>query len=77
MGPVCETSDCFAKDRSLQEVREGEYVAILSAGAYGKTMASRYNSRGLAAEILVKGSEHALISERESFAHMISLERIP
>ena len=49
----------------------------MSAGAYGKTMASRYNSRGLAAEILVKGSEHALIAERESFAHMISLERIP
>jgi len=49
----------------------------MSAGAYGKTMASRYNSRGFAAEVLVKGSEHALVSERESFAHMIALERIP
>ena len=54
VGPVCETSDCFAKDRSIQEVKEGEFVAIMSAGAYGKTMASRYNSRGLAAEVLVR-----------------------
>ena len=49
----------------------------MSAGAYGKTMASRYNSRALPAEILVKGSEYALIHERETFDHMISLERIP
>lgn len=55
VGPVCETSDCFAKDRSIQEVKQGEFVAIMSAGAYGKTMASRYNSRGLAAEVLVRG----------------------
>ena len=55
VGPVCETSDCFAKDRSIQEVKEGEFVALMSAGAYGKTMASRYNSRGLPAEVLVRG----------------------
>src|SRR6185437_11784240 len=42
VGPVCESSDCFAKERALQEVGEGEYLGILSAGAYGFTMASRY-----------------------------------
>jgi diaminopimelate decarboxylase len=77
VGPVCETSDCFAKDRSIQEVKQGEFIAIMSAGAYGKTMASRYNSRGLAAEVLVYGKQHALIFERESFDQIIALERIP
>lgn len=55
VGPVCESSDCFAKDRVIQDVKEGEFVAIMSAGAYGKTMSSRYNSHPLTAEVLVSG----------------------
>lgn len=58
-------------------MREGELVAIMSAGAYGKTMASRYNSRSLPAEVLVKGSQFDLIGARETFEQMIALERIP
>ncbi|HRE82596.1 MAG TPA: diaminopimelate decarboxylase [Opitutaceae bacterium] len=77
VGPVCESGDCFAKDRQLQQVGEGEYVAVLSAGAYGFTMASRYNSRPLAAEVLVKGSIYELIRPRETFEVMIAGERVP
>jgi diaminopimelate decarboxylase len=77
VGPICESGDCFAKDRSLQEVGEGEYLAFMSAGAYGYTMASRYNTRGMAAEVLVHGSTFELINARETFEQMISGEKIP
>ena len=66
VGPVCESSDCFAKDRPVQEVGEGEYLALMSAGAYGKTMASRYNARPLPAEVLIKGSAFELVGARET-----------
>ncbi len=77
VGPICESGDCFAKDRSLQEVGEGEYLALLSAGAYGFTMASRYNTRGMAAEVLVHGSTFELINARETFEQQIAGEKIP
>ena len=77
VGPVCESSDCFARERSLQAMGEGEYLAILSAGAYGFTMASRYNARPLAAEVLVKGSAFELVRARETFEQMIAGERLP
>ncbi len=77
VGPVCESSDCFAKERSLQAMGEGEYLAILSAGAYGFTMASRYNARPLPAEVLVKGSAFELVRARETFEQMIAGERLP
>jgi diaminopimelate decarboxylase len=77
VGPICESGDCFAKERQLQEVGEGEYVAFLSAGAYGHAMASRYNTRSLAAEVLVKGSAFELVNGRESFEQIIAGERIP
>jgi diaminopimelate decarboxylase len=77
VGPVCESSDCFAKERSIQDVGEGEYLAIMSSGAYGKTMASRYNARALPAEVLVKGSSFELVCIRENFEQMTALERIP
>jgi diaminopimelate decarboxylase len=77
VGPICESGDCFAKDRQLQEVGEGELVAFMSAGAYGYTMASRYNTRGMAAEVLVRGSAFELINPRETFEHMIAGEKIP
>jgi len=77
VGPICESGDCFAKDRQLQEVGEGEYVALMSAGAYGQVMASRYNTRAIPAEVMVKGSAFELVSGRESFEQMIAGERIP
>ena len=77
VGPVCESGDCFAKDRTVQEVGEGEYVAFMSAGAYGHTMASRYNSRCLPAEVLVAGSRFELVNPRENFDAVLAAERIP
>ncbi len=77
VGPICESGDCFAKDRLVQEVGEGEYVAFLSAGAYGYTMASRYNTRAMAAEVLVSGSRFELVNARESFETMTAGEKIP
>ncbi|MBA3850468.1 MAG: diaminopimelate decarboxylase, partial [Opitutus sp.] len=77
VGPVCETGDCFAKDRVLQEVGEGELVAFMSAGAYGRTMAGRYNTRAMPAEVLVSGRRFELVNARESFENMVAGEKIP
>jgi diaminopimelate decarboxylase len=77
VGPVCESSDCFARGRTLQEVGEGEYLALMSAGAYGFSMANRYNARALPAEVLVQGSAFELIKARDTFEQMIAGERIP
>ncbi|MBA4137344.1 MAG: diaminopimelate decarboxylase [Opitutus sp.] len=77
VGPVCESGDCFAKDRVMQEVGEGELVAFMSAGAYGYTMASRYNTRAMPAEVLVSGNRFELVNARESFDSMVAGEKIP
>lgn len=77
VGPICESSDCFAKDRQIQEVGEGELLAFMSAGAYGYSMASRYNTRGMAAEVLVQDSMFELVNERESFEQVIARESVP
>jgi diaminopimelate decarboxylase len=77
VGPICETTDTFAKDRQIQELGEGEYLALMSAGAYGHVMASRYNARPLAAEVLVKGSAFELVTARETFEQMIANEKVP
>lgn len=77
VGPICESGDCFTKDRQLQEVGEGELLALMSAGAYGYAMASRYNSRSMPAEVLVKGSSFELINARETFDQLIAGEKIP
>ncbi|HLP26503.1 MAG TPA: diaminopimelate decarboxylase, partial [Acidobacteriota bacterium] len=77
VGPVCESGDCFAKNRTLQEVREGEFVAFMSAGAYGYTMASRYNTRPMPAEVLVSGNRFELVNARESYENMFAGEKIP
>ena len=73
VGPVCESSDCFAKDRQLQELGEGEFVAILSAGAYGFSMASRYNTRLLPAEVMVRGGAFDTV-EGDSRARNVVIE---
>lgn len=77
VGPICESGDCFAKDRQIQEVGEGELIAFMSAGAYGYAMANRYNARGMAAEVLVRGSSFELVNARETFEQMVAGEKIP
>jgi diaminopimelate decarboxylase len=77
VGPICESGDCFAKDRQMQEVGEGEYVAFMSAGAYGYAMASRYNARPLPAEVMVRGGAFELINAREHFEQTIASEKVP
>jgi diaminopimelate decarboxylase len=72
VGPVCESADFFAQDRELPEMKAGDLVALMSAGAYGFVMASNYNSRPLPAEVLVNGDRFALIRERQ---HMEDLFR--
>ena len=77
VGPICESGDCFARDRTLQTVGEDELVAFMSAGAYGYTMASRYNTRPAPAEVLVSGSRFELVNARENFDAMLAGEKIP
>ena len=77
VGPVCESGDFLARDRSTQELRAGEALAFLSAGAYGFSMASSYNSRPRPAEVLVKGSEFAVIRKRETCEDLVRGEKIP
>ncbi len=76
VGPVCESGDFFAQDRPLPPLGEGDLVAIMSAGAYGFTMASNYNSRPLPAEVLVNGTHAAVIRERQSLHDLIRGESI-
>ena len=77
VGPICESADCFAKDRQIQELGEGEYLAFMSAGAYGHVMASRYNTRPIPAEVLVMGSAFEQVTARETFEQMVANEKIP
>ncbi len=76
VGPICETGDFFARDRDLQEVVEGELLAILDAGAYGMALSSNYNSRPRAAEVLVEDKSARLIRRRESFNDLIRQEAL-
>jgi diaminopimelate decarboxylase len=77
VGPVCESSDLFGSGRRLPELKEGDLVAILTAGAYGAVMASAYNARPPAAEVLVKGDQWAVVRPRMSDDELIGLDRIP
>ncbi len=74
VGPVCESGDFFARDRSLAPVKPGDLLAIVDAGAYGMTQASNYNTRGRAAEVLVAGRTSRLIRRRELFRDMVAQE---
>ena len=75
VGPVCESGDWLARDRSLA-IESGDLLAIMSAGAYGMTMASNYNTRGRAAEVLVDGDQFRLIRKREKSSDLFALENI-
>jgi diaminopimelate decarboxylase len=77
VGPVCESSDIFAARRTLPELKSGDLVAILTAGAYGAVMASAYNARPPAAEILVRGDQWAVVRPRLSDDELIGFDRIP
>jgi diaminopimelate decarboxylase len=70
-GPLCESGDIFARDRSLPRVEEGALLAIMNAGAYGFSMASRYNSRPLPAEVMVMDAKDRLIRERETLQDLV------
>jgi diaminopimelate decarboxylase len=75
VGPVCETGDFFARDRELPHMQEGELVAILDTGAYGMALASNYNTRPRAAEVLVDGTSAKVIRKRETIKDLFNLER--
>lgn len=77
VGPVCETSDIFAADRDLPELKSGDLVAILTTGAYGAVMASAYNARPPAAEVLVKGDLWSVVKPRLDDDALFGSERIP
>jgi diaminopimelate decarboxylase len=74
VGPVCESGDYLAKNRSLPLLARGDLLAVFSAGAYGMAMASNYNARCRAAEVLVTGRTHRLIRRRETFADLTRCE---
>jgi diaminopimelate decarboxylase len=77
VGPVCESSDRFAKARALPEMHEGDLVVFMTAGAYGASQASEYNSRPLVPEALVNGDRYAVIRARPTIAEMIAGEALP
>jgi diaminopimelate decarboxylase len=77
VGPICETGDFLARDRSLPRAEQGELLAVMSAGAYGFTMSSNYNSRPRPPEILVKGDNFEIIRSRESYEDLMRGERVP
>jgi diaminopimelate decarboxylase len=76
VGGVCESGDFFAKDRRVAKVGEGDYLVLLSAGAYGSVMSSNYNTRSLPAEVLVNGRQAALVRERQPVEGIWSEEKV-
>ena len=72
VGPVCESGDFLAQDISLLDMEEGEMIAIMDTGAYAASMASNYNMRGRAMEILIDGTKVSVIAKRESLEDIIS-----
>jgi len=76
VGPICESSDCFAKERLLPPLGRGDLLAFFSAGAYGFTMASSYNSRPRPAEVLVDGDRWRIIRARETWEDLVRGETV-
>jgi diaminopimelate decarboxylase len=77
VGPICESSDFIARDRNLPMMQQGEILAVMSAGAYGFSMASNYNSRTRAAEVLVNGEQFYVARKRESLEDLVRGESVP
>ncbi len=76
VGPICESGDFFAQDRPMPRLRQGDYLALMSAGAYGFVMASNYNSRSLPAEVLVSGRRAAVVRKRQPLKAIWAGEKI-
>jgi diaminopimelate decarboxylase len=77
VGPICESGDFLAKGRKIAKVNRGEYLSVMSAGAYGMSMSSNYNSRPFPAEVMVNGKAHSLIRKRGSYEDLIRNESLP
>ena len=77
VGPICESSDFLAKDRKIPRLQSGDLVAVMSAGAYGFSMSTNYNSRRRVAEVLVRDDQIYVIRQRESYEDLIRGEKIP
>ena len=77
VGPICESGDFLAKDRELARTEEGDLLAVMSAGAYGFAMASNYNTRPRAAEVLVDGNRYTIVRRRETYEHLVAGETTP
>ena len=77
VGPICESGDFLARGREIEKVNRGEYLSVMSAGAYGMSMSSNYNSRPSVAEVMVNGETHSLISKRGSYEDLIRNEVMP
>lgn len=77
VGPICESSDIFARQRSLPPLKKGDLVALLDAGAYGTVMSSTYNSRPLAAQVMIEGGRKAIIRRRQTLEELLAQEAVP
>jgi diaminopimelate decarboxylase len=77
VGPLCESGDFLGKGRKLPGPGKGDLLAVMSAGAYGFTMSSNYNSRRRVAEVMVRGKKHALVKARETLRDLVKGEHIP
>jgi diaminopimelate decarboxylase len=75
VGPICESSDFFARQRAIPAAEEGELLAVMSSGAYAAVMSSNYNGRLRPAEVLVNGSEVVLVRKRETLEQLVQNER--
>ncbi len=76
VGPICESTDFFAKNRPLPSLKRGDLLVVFSAGAYGSVMSSTYNARPLAPEVVVRGNRFAIARRRQSWKDLIRLEKI-
>ena len=77
VGPVCESGDTFAMAREIGVVKQGDLAVFHTAGAYGATMASTYNSRAMVPEVLVDGDKFAVVADRIPAATIMGAERVP
>jgi diaminopimelate decarboxylase len=77
VGPICESTDFLARDRRMPPFKRGDLVAVMSAGAYGFSMSSNYNSRPRAAEVLVSGGQYQVIRRRETYEDLVAPETVP
>jgi diaminopimelate decarboxylase len=77
VGPICESGDFLAKDREIESLAQGDLLAVMSAGAYGFTMSSTYNSRPRVAEVMAKGDRFKIIRKRENYEDLVRGEEVP